>query len=157
MTIRKAFESDIHDIERLLVQICTVHSEGRPDLFKNGGQKYNYDEIKAIINDENRPVIVAYDEEKKYVIGYAMCVFQTVKDSTALCDMKTLYLDDLCVDGNFRGNGIGKQIYDYVVDFAKKSGCYNLTLNVWECNEGAKRFYERCGLVTQKTTLEKIL
>lgn len=157
MIIRMAQESDIEDIERLLVEICNVHSEGRPDLFKKDGKKYNKNQIKEIINDENRPVIVAFDEENSKVLGYAMCVLQTVANNNALCDMKTLYLDDLCVEGQMRSNGIGKQIYDFVLEYAKKIGCYNLTLNVWECNEKAKRFYNKCGLTPQKTTLEKIL
>lgn len=157
MIIRMAQESDIEDIERLLVEICNVHNEGRPDLFKKDGKKYDKNQMMEIINDENRPVIVAFDEKNNRVLGYAMCVIQTVLNNNALFDMKTLYLDDLCVDGQMRGNGIGKQIYDYVLEYAKKIGCYNLTLNVWECNEGAKRFYNKCGLTTQKTTLEKIL
>lgn len=157
MIIRMAQESDIEDIERLLIEICNVHNEGRPDLFKKDGKKYDKNQIMEIINDENRPVIVAFDEKNNKVLGYAMCVIQTVLNNNALFDMKTLYLDDLCVDGNIRGNGIGKQIYDYVLEYAKKIDCYNLTLNVWECNEGAKRFYNKCGLTPQKTTLEKIL
>lgn len=157
MIIRMAQESDIEDIERLLVEICNVHSEGRPDLFKRNGKKYDRNQISEIINDENRPVIVAFDEENGKVSGYAMCIIQTICNNNALNDMKTLYLDDLCVDSNIRGKGTGKQIYDYLLEYAKKIGCYNLTLNVWECNEGAKRFYHKCGLKPQKTTLEKIL
>ena len=44
-----------------------------------------------------------------------------------------------------------------VLDFARESGCYNVTLNVWSCNEGAMRFYEKMGLVPQKIGMEKIL
>ena len=86
-----------------------------------------------------------------------MCIVQNVQNNTALHDMKTLYLDDLCVDETIRGQGIGRKIYDYLLEYAKKEGFYNFTLNVWECNEGAKRFYQNCGLSVQKTTLEKIL
>ncbi|UKI23839.1 MAG: GNAT family N-acetyltransferase [Anaerotruncus sp.] len=31
---------------------------------------------------------------------------------------------------NCRGSGVGKLIFEFVKDYAKKSGCYNLTLNV---------------------------
>lgn len=157
MIIRNALESDIPDIERLLVQICTVHSEGRPDLFINGGQKYDAQQIRDIIADDNKPLFVAYDDENKRVAGYAMCVIEDTQGSTALCNVKTLYLDDLCVDSSLRGRGIGRMLFDYLVNFAEREGFYNLTLNVWECNEGAKRFYEKCGLSVQKTTLERIL
>ena len=46
---------------------------------------------------------------------------------------------------------------DFELDFAKASGCYNVTLNVWSCNESAMKFYEKCGLVPQKVGMEVIL
>ena len=84
-------------------------------------------------------------------MGYAFCVFQEHINDNILTDIKTLYIDDLCVDEKSRGQHIGKQLYDYVVNYAKKQGCYNVTLNVWECNPNAKKFYELCGLKPQKT------
>lgn len=51
------------------------------------------------------------------------------------------------MDENCRGQHIGQQLYRYVLDYAKASGCYNVTLNVWACNENARKFYEKCGLV----------
>lgn len=56
-----------------------------------------------------------------------------------------------------RGRHVGNALYRHVLGFAKKSGCYNLTLNVWACNEAAKGFYERCGLKPQKIGMETIL
>ena len=69
----------------------------------------------------------------------------------------TLYIDDLCVDEKSRGQHIGRAIYEYVLKFAKENGCYNVTLNVWACNESAMKFYEKCGLSVQKIGMEKIL
>ena len=80
-----------------------------------------------------------------------------MKGNPVLCDAKTLYIDDLCVDEEKRGMHIGKILYAYVLDYAKKSGCYNVTLNVWSCNESAMKFYESCGLVPQKIGMETIL
>ena len=58
------------------------------------------------------------------------------------------------IDG---GQGVGRALYEYVVDFARRAGCYNLTLNVWSCNPSALRFYEKCGLTPQKIGMETIL
>lgn len=157
MIIRFAEERDIPDIERLLYQVCNVHSQSRPDLFKSNGKKYDRKQISKLISNNDKPIFVAFDEENQRVLGYAMCVMKTIKNNTALLDMKNLYIDDLCIDENFRGNGIGSQIYDHVLKYAKNQGCYNITLNVWEGNEQAKRFYDKCGLSVQKTTLEKII
>ena len=74
-----------------------------------------------------------------------------------MSDIKTLYIDDLCVDEAKRGRHIGRELYEAALELAREKGCYNLTLNVWSCNESAMRFYESCGLVPQKIGMEKIL
>ncbi len=156
MLIRRAENIDIPKINDLLRQVCLVHHNGRPDLFKYGAQKYADEELIQIISDDEKPVFVAVDEENK-VLGYAFCIFERHINDNILTDVKTLYIDDLCVDKSFRGKHIGKQLYDYAVSFAKENGCYNLTLNVWNCNDSAMKFYEKCGLKPQKTHLETIL
>lgn len=156
MNIRRAKDMDMEGINKLLYEVLMVHHNGRPDLFKSGAKKYTDEELKAIIADDSKPIFVAVDE-KEEVIGYAFCVFQQHVNNNILTDIKTLYIDDLCVDESRRGMHIGKQLYEYVVDFAKMQGCYNLTLNVWSCNENAIKFYEKCGLMPQKIGMEKIL
>lgn len=156
MNIRRANEKDIKGINKLLRQVLMVHHNGRPDLFKADVKKYTDEELLDIIKDDNKPIFVGVDEIDN-VLGYAFCVFQQHIGDNILTDIKTLYIDDLCVDEDLRGQHIGKQIYEYVLDFAKKSGCYNVTLNVWYCNPPAMKFYEKCGLVPYKVGMEKIL
>ena len=156
MDIRRATESDMAGLNNLLNQVLMVHHKGRPDIFKANCKKYTDEELLGIIADDSRPIFVAADEDGA-VMGYAFCVFQQHIDNNILTDIKTLYIDDLCVDENIRGRHIGRSLYDYVVDFAKNSGCYNVTLNVWRLNEGAMKFYEKCGLKPQKIGMEFIL
>ncbi len=156
MTIRKAKNSDLEGIKSLLLQVLTVHHNGRPDIFKAGCRKYTDEQILEIIADEKTPVLIAADEEDR-VMGYAFCIFQQHIDSNILTDIRTLYIDDLCVDENIRGQHIGSTLYNAVLDFARENGCYNVTLNVWSCNESAMRFYEKMELVPQKIGMEKIL
>lgn len=156
MYIRRANEKDMDGINRLLCQGLAVHHEGRPDLFKRDTKKYTDAQLWALIEDEERPVFVAVDEEEQ-VLGYAFCVFQQHLEDNILTDIRTLYIDDLCVDEGSRGQHVGRSLYDFVLDFAKKQHCYNVTLNVWACNEGALRFYEHCGLVPQKIGMETVL
>ena len=156
MNIRRAKEKDRNGINKLLHQVLMVHHNGRPDLFKADVKKYTDEELLDIINDDSRPIFICVDD-KENVVGYAFCVFQQHMEDNILTDIKTLYIDDLCVDEELRGQHIGKDIYEYVLDFAKKSGCYNVTLNVWSCNPSAMKFYEKCGLVPYKVGMEKIL
>ncbi len=155
MIIRKAAVQDTEKIKDLLNQVLNVHHNGRPDLFKANCRKYTDTELKTLIADDSRPIFVAEDTDG--VQGYAFCILQEHKNDNILTDIKTLYIDDLCVDENARGKHVGIALYDFVLGYAKEIGCYNLTLNVWSCNESAQAFYEKQGLKPQKTTLETIL
>ena len=153
--IRRAKEKDISKIGDLLSQVDLVHHNGRPDIFKIG-RKYSDDELKILLKDESRPILVSVDENDD-VMGYCFCIFQQHIDNSVLTDIKTLYIDDLCVDEKLRGKHIGKELYEAAVKLAKDNDCYNLTLNVWSCNESAMRFYESCGLTPQKVGMEVVL
>jgi len=148
-------EKDIPKIEDLLSQVCLVHHNGRPDIFKVG-RKYSEEELKMLIEDESRPILVSVDENDE-VIGYCFGIYRQYVNNSILSDIKTLYIDDLCVDEKLRGRHIGKGLYEAAVKLAKDNGCYNLTLNVWNCNLSAMKFYEAQGLVAQKVTMELVL
>ena len=153
--IRRAKEKDIPKIGDLLRQVCLVHHNGRPDIFKVG-KKYSDEELLTLLTDESRPILV-YTDERDKVLGYCFCIYQQHKENSVLTDIKTLYIDDLCVDETRRGEHIGKGLYEAAVRLARESGCYNLTLNVWSCNASALRFYEAQGLVPQKICMEQVL
>lgn len=155
MEIGRAVKDDLEGINALLRQVLSVHHEGRPDLFKGNVKKYTDEELLAIIADDEKPIFVA--KEGGRVKGYAFCVFVQHKNDNILTDIKSLYIDDLCVDEACRGQHIGKALYEHVVTFAKETACYNVTLNVWALNGPAMKFYEKCGLVPQKIGMEHIL
>ncbi len=156
MKIRLAEIKDISGINNLLLQVLEVHHKGRPDLFRGGVKKYTDEQLTNIINDITKPIFVCVDENET-VLGYAFCIFQQHIGNNILTDIKTLYIDDLCVDERIRGKHIGKNLYEHVLKFAKEQGCYNITLNVWSLNENAIKFYEKCGMKPQKIGMETIL
>ena len=153
--IRRAEKKDIPKIGDHLTQVCMVHHKGRPDVFKVG-RKYSDGELEEMLSDESRPILVCTDESDA-VMGYCFCIYQRHTDSSVLTDIKTLYIDDLCVDEKLRGRHIGKELYRAALKLAKDTGCYNLTLNVWSCNESALGFYESLGLLPQKICMEQVL
>ena len=127
MSIRRAQEHDIEDILRLLVEVNMVHHTIRPDL------------------DEDR------------LLGYIFCQEEVVQESPLRTGIRTLYIDDLCVDERSRGQHVGKALYEYVLDYAKKNGFYNVTLHVWGGNDAALKFYRIMGMSDQYICLEQIL
>jgi len=156
MEIRRARRDDLDRLCDLLFEVGAVHAEGRPDIFRSGAKKYSDEELFAIIDNDETPIYVACDDTG-YVTGYVFCIYEQTKDNILLHDMKTLYIDDLCVDKRLRGGGIGRALYEHVLRVAKDAGCYHVTLNVWRLNEGAMKFYEKCGLKPLKTVMEAIL
>ncbi len=157
MEIRRAENRDIPRLHELLTQVNNVHAAGRPDLFKRGNRKYTDEELMGIIADaEQSPIFVLTDAEDK-VLGYCFCQVEQFVNDNNRTDIKTLYIDDLCVDESCRRQHIAQRLYDHVVGFARENGFYNVTLNVWECNPGARAFYDQCGMKPLKTYLETIL
>ena len=154
--VRRAEKKDISAIMDLLVQVDMVHHNGRPDIFKGPTTKYDEKQLEEIIADDEKPVFV-YVDEFDNVKGHAFCIHMQAKEHRVLTDIKTLYIDDICVDEKARGSHIGKALYEHVLSYAKEKEFYNITLNVWACNPGAIKFYESMGLVPQKIGMEKIL
>ena len=156
LNIRRAETKDIGKMLDLLSQVLEVHAEIRPDLFISGTRKYTEAELREILQNENRPIFVAEDE-KGQIVGDCFCILEKVTDSNNLRDSLTLYMDDLCVDEKHRRHHVGKALCDYAVDYGRKIGCYDITLNVWEGNDKAMDFYRSLGFQPRKTVMEKIL
>ena len=155
MEIRFAKAQDVPDIIKLLRQVGRVHHEGRPDLFHGNAQKYSASQVLDMLDKSNAPIFVAVEENK--VLGYGFCIMEQYQKHSVMNDRLTLYIDDLCVLEECRGQHIGSAIYQKILEYAKYRGCYNVTLNVWSCNESAMKFYESMGLKPQKVGMEAIL
>lgn len=153
--IRKAEKKDIPSLMQLLHQVDTVHSDIRPDLFKGDTTKYDEHELEMLLADDSRPIFV-YDDHGQ-VLGHAFCQLIEVCGHKLLQDVKTMYIDDICIERASRGRHVGKALYEYVLAYARQTGCYNITLNVWEGNIAALSFYKRMGMQVQKTGMEAIL
>jgi len=107
------------------------------------------------LSNDSTPVFVA--ELNGSVVGYAFCILKDYNGDKLMNDFKTVYIDDLCVDVSFRGKGIGKILYDFVLNYATINGFNSVTLNVWADNKNALRFYESLGMRIQKIGMEKII
>lgn len=155
MEIRLANTSDIPGMIRLLRQVGQVHHDIRPDLFRDGAQKYSPSDLEALLQDAARPIFVGVEDGR--MLGYCFCILEEVKDNPVLCDVKSLYIDDLCVDETIRGKHVGTKLYDHVCAYARSIGCRSVTLNVWCGNDSAMGFYESRGMKPRKIYMETAL
>ena len=155
ITIRRADSRDIDKTMKLLGEVLELHATLRPDIFISGTTKYTRGELQAIFDNDQTPVFAAIDGSGE-MVGYAFCVMKRQPFSTNMHDFSTLYID-LCVDENCRGQHVGTLLFEHVKHYAKEQGCHDVTLNVWEGNDNARRFYEKMGMFVKETQMEIIL
>ncbi len=89
--------------------------------------------------------VVAEDMDAERVIGLALYnfVYSTWKG-------RMIYLEDLVTDPEYRGQGIGQQLWDAIKDRGRERDCQLLKWQVVESDDGAIRFYSR-----QEATFEE--
>ena len=156
MIIRKAEEKDIPRIIELLGQVLQIHADIRPDIFIPDTTKYTVDELAELLKNKEKPIYVAVNEAD-VCVGYAFCQLQEQPFSNNMVPFKSLFIDDLCVDRQVRGQHIGESLFEYVKNEAKQMGCYEVTLNVWAGNTSAEKFYKKMGMKTKERQMEYIL
>ena len=152
--IREAANEDIPELLRLLKQVNNVHAEGRPDLFIMDCTKYTAKELEELLREKDKRVFVY--PAGQGIKGYAFTVLEEYCMNN-LVEHKTLYIDDICVDENCRGQHVGTALYEHVINYARELDCYNVTLNVWSKNPAARSFYDAMGMHPYKTCMETIL
>jgi ribosomal protein S18 acetylase RimI-like enzyme len=153
--IRRANPDDTGGVMRLLLYNTGFHHKHRPDIYKAGSKKYTEVEFENLLKNEKYPVFVAVNENGD-VLGFCFCQ-EIVGQPPILNEHTTLYIDDICVDENYRRLGTGRKLFYTAVEYAEQIGAYNIELNVCEFNEAAIKFYESLGFGTQKRKMEFIV
>lgn len=152
MEIRDMESKDYPEIDRLMKELHELHVKGRPDLYTELEHPYSREEFEKIVSDPGIIAILA--EEKSVVIG--LCI-GTLRKKSGMVETKTMYIEDLIVDRNFRGKGIASQLYEEMEERGRNTGAKRLDLMVWEFNSDARRFYEKQGMRPQRYIYEKEL
>lgn len=152
MEIRLAKTEDIPGLLELLRQVGQVHHELRPDIFRDGAQKYDATDLQALLEDSTRPIFVAVEEGG--MLGYCFCIHKSCKDHSVMLDRKELYIDDLCVDETCRGKGVATALFEHIRGYASEQGFDVITLNVWCGNDRAMAFYKKMGMTDRNITME---
>lgn len=152
MIIRDMEIKDYNGIDKLMKQVHSIHVDNRPDLYVELEHPLSKNEFEEFVQNNNVISIVAEDDRE--IIG--LCIV-SIRNKSGMIDKKIAYMDDLCVDEKFRGIGIGKKLFEFATDIAKKKGAERLDLMVWSFNKRAINFYKELGMKPQRYIFEKEL
>ena len=56
----------------------------------------------------------------------------------------------ICISDNYQGKGIGKELMEYLIDFAKKKNKKGIVLTVYKDNERALNLYKKYGFEIER-------
>ncbi len=152
MNVRIADKNEKKEIVNILMQVSKLHSDNRPDIFKEKKICDIMKEIEEIFDDPEKTIIVAESDNK--ICGVEICKTRLIKDHINLQDACVFSIDEICVDENYRKKGIGAALIEEAKRLSKKNKCKRLELNCWEFNESAMEFYINKGFKIQRRFLE---
>jgi len=105
---------------------------------------------KAQIEAENGFAVVGtYDD---VVFGYAIVEIETFDDDGLMAR-----IDDLAVDAEIRGSGVGEAIMNLVMDTARERGCFGIDSRALPGDRHTKNFFESFGLKARMLVVHKTL
>lgn len=91
---------------------------------------------KELFDENNANVILAFVDENP--IGFALYFF----NFSTFKGKKGLYLEDLFIKPDYRKKGYGKQMFEYLVQEAKRLNCGRMEWVCLDWNEAALTFYK---------------
>lgn len=156
MKIIRATKKNVADIVYLNSFVQQIHVLHHPDFFKppiNDINNQNY--FKAVLEKENNYILIAYKNNK--AVGYLWAELQYQPELPLLYEQKQFYIHHVSVDDEFKGQGIGKALFNEIESIAEEHGINKLALDVWAFNEDAQNIFKKLGFSVYNVNMWKKL
>lgn len=150
--VRIAKREELQRVNEIRKQVAVLHANGRPDIFRDDFPQEMQDLVCLAFDAENSDVLVVIRDE--IIVGFAMVDYVTKPLSLYNIERKYYEIRELGVDENFRRNGAGRELFDYIKSDAKQKGIDRIELDMWEFNQNTLKFYEAIGFKTYRRYME---
>jgi ribosomal protein S18 acetylase RimI-like enzyme len=145
---------DYNSVHEIITQVHNLHLENRSDIFNNQ-DPFNKGYFESLSNDKNSILLVA--ENSNEITGICIATVNEIVNKPAHKDRKYICVEDICVDEKHRKNGIGKRLYQAIVEKAKEQKAEGIELTVYGFNKNAVSFYEGLGMNIKNIKYEQKL
>jgi len=143
MTIKIIKTSDTELLATLNHDVQKIHHNIEPELFK----PYDKDNMKKLfddmLEDEKNSAYVAYFDE--VVAGYMLLSKKYNEANYFKESYATIQIDQICVESDFKGKGIGKSLVDFAKTYAKELDISRIEMNYWTKNNNSGEFFRSRG------------
>lgn len=154
LKIREAIIDDYKDICNLTLEVHKLHLKNRPDVYLDIDNPMQMEYFKELLDSSNTKVFVVEDIDTNEIIANAVVKVMETQSLPIFVQKRFAFVDEFCVKSVYRKKGIGKLLFNYVKDFARKEGALSLQLVVWEFNKDAISFYEKSSMSTRNRRME---
>lgn len=113
----------------------------------------NYDEFKTELSNSNNIYLVA--ELENEIVGICFSNIKEISNNKIMKDRKFLHIENICIDKKHQKKGIGKKLYNQIIQLAKEKNIKNIELMVWKFNENAIKFYKNLGMSIKNLKFEQ--
>lgn len=128
-------EDRFEDFFDLLKLMSDEQEQGNPPLDVAVQESLHAD----IFDNKKIEVVLALDREQ--IVGF-LIFFESYKTFVA---STTMFMEDLFVIPEYRKHGIGKRLFAYCVEIAKKRNHNRIDWTTEKTNYTAQKFYEKVG------------
>ena len=154
LKIRDAVANDYIEINNLVVEVHNLHVKNRSDVYVDVDNPLMREHFDDLLSANDTKLFVVEDTSNKDLVAYSIVKIMTPRSIQILAPSRFAYLDDFCVKFSHQKNGIGRFLFQHIVDYAKTEGASSLQLVVWEFNKDAIKFYEALGMSARNRRME---
>ena len=154
MKIIRATKNEATDMLLLNSFVHEMHVNAYPEIFKPFVNDINTIKFfEELLENENNYILIAYKENK--ALGYIWADLQNRPENPLLHEYNQFYIHHISVHKDFKGQGVGKALFEEIDAIAKKQGITNIGLDVWEFNKDSQEIFKKLGFSTYNTKLWK--
>lgn len=142
---------EVKEITEMSQKVCDAFARLVPQLSSSASIP-TYEEVEDLINSKAGIVLAATDTDDPNgeILGtMTLVVFRVPTGIRA-------WVEDVVVDSNARGKGVGEKLVRSAVERAKQEGAKTVDLTSRPSREAANRLYRRCGFETRETNIYRI-